>query len=77
MVRGSAVGDEQLAQVRVVDLSAVTSFDRAALTLVVRCVQHARDGVEGRLRLVGASAHVREDLALLGVLELVDLHDSR
>jgi len=76
VVRGFTASDEQLARVRVVDLSAVTAFDRAALTLVVRCLQLARCGVEDRLRLEGAPPRVRADLGLLGVLELVELHEG-
>jgi len=74
VVRGFTASDDQLVQVQVVDLTAVTHFDRAALTLVVRCLQQARDGCQDRLRLVGVSTCVRADLELLGVLELVDLH---
>lgn len=64
-----------LADVTTVDLTAATHLDVEALHLMLRCLQATqRRRPPARLRVDGADQPTRDQLQLLGVLPLLELH---
>lgn len=77
VVRRTGVTEDELAAVRTVDASGAVLRSSAAVVLLLDCVRHcAGQDPPVRLRLVGASARLRDTLEDLGVDALVDVVDG-
>ncbi|MEJ5945621.1 hypothetical protein WDZ17_09990 [Pseudokineococcus basanitobsidens] len=75
---GSVPGADQLARVRVADLSAATYLHLEAVVLLLRCAQHVDRAHPGRrVRVRGATPRVRQVLQVRGAGVLLDLEAPR